>query len=480
MEDLAREFLRDTLELWHLQGTVDPGEPPLLATIALESGARVWIERAERGVPFRWNVRWREAGAAAGTASERSGRPCTSIAAVLNAMRLALGIDRGKALRVASRAPHIRRDAASSHTSETRAAGRARDVAPQSSPSAPIPVSVITGFLGSGKTTLLGRLLRHPAIGRTAVIINEFGEIGLDHELVEASTETLIALPNGCLCCKVRSDLTLTLLDLAARRAAGTVPAFERVVIETSGLADPAPILHALISDPDLAALYEFDRVVTTVDTIAGISTLDRHRESVNQIALAERIVLTKTDICEREPEAILRRISTINPRAHVVRAVRGEIDPSALFGGVVGQSSRDAMLLDAFAEGGGDVAHSHTDEITSASLVREQPISAVTLALFLAALAENCGPDLLRMKGIVCVAEARERPAIVHGVQHVYHAPAWLDDWPSDDRRTRMVFIARDFRPSWACRLLDVIEAEVHREARARTPARQTHYSST
>ena len=469
MEDLLRDFLRDTLALWHVRGAVERGEGSVVAIIALEDGARVWVERLPQG-PFRWNVRCNLASAAPDRAREIRSRPCASVPGVLNAMRLVLGVDRGTPLRVAAPVPE-RVKSTRTHTTEKLGDSSARDGTLNGSRSRATSVSVITGFLGSGKTTLLGRLLTHPSMTRTAVIINEFGEIGLDHELVETSAETFVALSNGCLCCKVRSDLTLTLMDLAARRAAGTVPAFDRVVIETSGLADPAPILHALMSDPDLAPFYELETVITTVDAVTGLSTLDRHGESVTQLALADRVVLTKTDLCDTQTKALLERIARINPRVGVMRALRGEIDPSALFEGTARESARETTLLEAFSHDV-HVPHSHSDEITSASLVRDEPVSAVTLALFLSALAENCGADLLRMKGIVAVTEQPDRPAVVHGVQHVYHAPVWLDRWPSDDHRTRMVFIARGFSPEWACALLQLIEQEVNEELRARVQA--------
>jgi G3E family GTPase len=473
MEALFRDFLRDTLDLWRVRATVEPGEAPIVATISTEDGARLWIERQAQGAPFRWRLRCREAGASEGSPREQRPRPCASISGVLNAMRLALGIDRGTPVRVA--APVAERSPNAPTDPYTTPAGHdssASEVPAARSANGPTPVSVITGFLGSGKTTLLGRLLRHPSMSGAAVIINEFGEVGLDHELVETSTETFVTLSNGCLCCKVRSDLTATLMDLAARRAAGTVPPFEHVVIETSGLADPAPILHALMSDADLSPIYELDTVVTTVDAITGLPTLERHIESVNQVALADRIVLTKTDVCGTRTDSVLGRIARINPRVSVLRAVRGEIDPADLFARMAGESPSHRALLDALDSQDTHVAHRHRDEITSASLVRDEAISAVTLALFLSAIAENCGADLLRMKGIVFVAEQPDRPAVVHGVQHVYHAPVWLERWPSDDHRTRMVFIARDFSPNWARTLLHLIEEEVRQELRVRARA--------
>jgi G3E family GTPase len=331
-----------------------------------------------------------------------------------------------------------------------------------------IPVSVITGFLGSGKTTLLARLLRDPAMGRTAVIVNEFGAIGLDHDFIEVSDESFVQLSSGCLCCNVRSDLVLTLGDLAARRAAGTVPQFERVVVETSGLADPAPILHALMTDRDLCDIYALDGVVTTVDAVAGLATLDQHAESLRQAAVADRIVLTKTDVPEARTGALRARLAAINPGAPVLPVVRGNIAPSALFdAGLFSAAGKHPdvpawLAHEAVAERRGNAHAHHREDITTFCVVRDEPVRAVTLALLLSALAENCGADLLRMKGIVRVAEEPDRPAVIHGVQHVYHAPVWLARWPSGDRRTRMVFIGRNIRESWVRALLDLLDAEV------------------
>ncbi|MGH8619745.1 MAG: CobW family GTP-binding protein [Burkholderiales bacterium] len=330
-----------------------------------------------------------------------------------------------------------------------------------------IPVSVLTGFLGSGKTTLLGRLLRDPAMSRTAVIINEFGAIGLDHELIETSDENVVRLSNGCLCCNVRSDLVLTLGDLAARRAAGDVPAFERVVVETTGLADPAPILQALMTDRAVGEAYALDGVVTTVDAVNGLATLARYAESLRQAAVADRIVLTKTDLPGAQAAAVMDRLAALNPGAPVLPAVQGAIAPAALFDAglysATGKHPDVQAWLAHEAVAGASHAHDHHPEVMQTfCIVRETPVHAATLALFLSALAENCGADLLRMKGIVRVAEQPDRPAVIHGVQHVYHAPVWLNRWPSDDRRTRLVFIGRNIRESWVRNLLDLLDAEV------------------
>jgi G3E family GTPase len=323
----------------------------------------------------------------------------------------------------------------------------------------PIPVSVLTGFLGSGKTTLLAHLLRQPELSRAAVIINEFGEIGLDHELVAASEDTVIALTTGCLCCKVRSDLTETLHDLLRRRDAGTVPQkFDHIVIETSGLADPAPILHALMTDPGLAERVTLGSVVTTVDAVAGEGTLAREAVSRKQVAVADRIVMSKLDLTDGDAAGLLRRVAALNPAAPTLRAVRGRIDAADFFGTSNARPEIDAWLGDAHAH-----EHAHHDgEIKAFALVRTAPIRAVALTLFLEALAEHCGADLLRLKGIVHIAESPERPAAIHGVQHVFHAPAWLERWPSADRTSRMVFITRRIPQHWVELLLDAISAEV------------------
>jgi G3E family GTPase len=326
-----------------------------------------------------------------------------------------------------------------------------------------IPVCVLTGFLGSGKTTLLGKLLKSPEFARTAVIINEFGEIGLDHDLIETSDESFVTLQTGCLCCTIRGDLVLTLADVLRRRDEGTVTPFDRVVIETSGLADPAPILHAVMSDDALVERLTLAGVVTTVDAVHGADTLERQPESVKQVAVADRLVLTKTDVVTETPAALTDRLAALNPSAPVLPASFGDIDPARLFDARIWDPS--GKLPDLTGDEHGHHAHDrnrHDARIACFALLRDEPIPAVALTLFLEVLAEHCGADLLRLKGIVAIAESPERPAVIHGVQHMFHAPAFLARWPSDDRRSRLVFIARDLPREFAEALLDAIEAEV------------------
>ena len=312
-----------------------------------------------------------------------------------------------------------------------------------------VPVAIVTGFLGSGKTTLISRILRDRAFARTAVIVNEFGEIGLDHELIASSDENLMALTTGCLCCAVRSDLVATLLDLRRRS-----DAYDRVLIETSGLADPAPILHALMTDRDVAQHHILGGITTVVDTLHAEATLDRHPEAIRQVALADAILLSKTDIAE--PSGTLRaRLAALNPEA----ALQGarHVAPSMLFAGTT--QKRDATP---YAK--------HSDGIESFVLQRDRPVPALALTLLLQALAEHCGSRLLRMKGLVNIEEMPGQPAVIHGVQHVFAAPEFLDRWPSADTTTRMVFITQGVPRYFPARLLDVIEQEV-RDAMEQTP---------
>jgi G3E family GTPase len=327
-----------------------------------------------------------------------------------------------------------------------------------------IEALILTGFLGSGKTTLLGHLLRQPGFSRTAVIINEFGEVGLDHDLLEASEDSIIELQTGCVCCKIRNDLATIFQELLRRRDEGSITPFTRVVIETSGLADPAPILQTLMTDPMVAGRIVLSGVVTTIDAVIGADTLEREELSVKQAAIADRLVLTKTDLTGTIPLSLTSKLRALNATAPIVAAQRGQIDPACLFDGRVYDpltKSFDAQSwLRADANSYGRARQSHN--VDAYAIVRRDPIRAVALTLFLEAVSEHCGADLLRLKGIVNVLESPDRPAVIHGVQHVFHSPSWLPRWPSDDRDSRIVFIARGVPRAWVNALLEAIDAEV------------------
>jgi G3E family GTPase len=326
-----------------------------------------------------------------------------------------------------------------------------------------LPVSLITGFLGSGKTTLLNHLLRHPGMGDSAVIINEFGEVALDHLLVEAIDGEVAVLASGCICCTLRSDLQQTLRDLLVRRDCGEVPAFSRILVETTGLADPAPIVQLLLNNPLVSHFVRLDAIVTTVDAANGARQIDKHTEAVKQAALADRLLLTKTDLVSAETIADLRlRLAALNPGAtqHVV--TNGEVAPEALFGAALFDPSRKTADVqrwineEAYESQGNDQGHDHNvhdhgvhehgahhHDINAFCLTSDQPLPWDALATWLGRLRHGAGDDLLRVKGILNVA-GENAPVAIHGVHHVFHPPVLLDAWPDADHRSRIVFIAR------------------------------------
>jgi G3E family GTPase len=337
-------------------------------------------------------------------------------------------------------------------------------------PSDPIPVTIITGFLGSGKTTLLAGLLRHPAMGQTAVIINEFGEIGLDHDLIESCDETDVTLMGGCLCCTVKGDLSKTMQRLHSQRDLGEVPRFERLVIETTGLANPAPVLQSIMADRELERHYRLDGVVTLVDAVNGRSTLDRHLEALKQAAVADRLVITKTDVASLdEVSALKAKLAGLNPAATVLEVEHGDISPERLLNaGLFDPTSKSPdverwLNEEAYTHQHHDHHHHHDvnrhdDDIRAFCIRHDRPISSAAASFFLDVLMAERGADLLRVKGMINIAEAPETPMVIHGVQHVVHAPAYLDAWPSTDRDSRLVFIVRDMTKEQIERLFQVL----------------------
>jgi len=323
-------------------------------------------------------------------------------------------------------------------------------------PPAPIPLTVLTGFLGAGKTSLLNRLLKDPALARAAVIINEFGEIGLDHLLVEHVEDGVMLLSTGCLCCTMRGDLVNTLEKLLRGLDNGRMT-FDRVIIETTGLADPAPVLHTAMVHPYFVMRFRLDGIVTVVDAINGAATLDAHIEAVKQVAVADRLVLTKTDLIDsaerRDAAAQLReRLAALNPAAPVIEAARASV--TQLIGCGLYDAERkipDVKRWLAEEAYGHDDHHHHHDvnrhdeAIRAFTLASERAIPFSAFEMFLDLLRSMHGPNLLRVKGIVKLAEAPEQPVVIHGVQHIFHPPVTLAAWPDEDRRTRLVFIVND-----------------------------------
>jgi G3E family GTPase len=452
-ETALRGLITDSLLLWGVWGRCVWTKDGLLVSTVL--GRRVLVRRAsEAERPARWimQVLAEKGGAAC------PDRPAGSIVGLLGALRKALGAAQAgrQALRVVPSPGQI---SPIQHGAQARRSEPARSDNPASSPeelAETTPVSVVTGFLGSGKTTLIQKVLRDRRFARTAVIVNEFGEIGLDHEVLASSSDALIRLSTGCLCCAVRSDLIETLLDLHRRRADGEVD-FERIIIETSGLADPVPILQSLMTDEAVATLFVIDGVLTLADAVHGPATMATHVEARRQVAVADRILVTKTDVTAASAD-FLDALRALNPNAPYASAVDGAATLDWLF---ERDGSRD-IRREAETFMTGDCAPRHSGTYQSIVLTSASPIPALALTLLLQALADHAGERLLRVKGLVQVAEMPDRPALVHGVQHVFAAPEWLEAWPSPDQHTRIVFIGSSIPRRWPARLLEVVTEDV------------------
>lgn len=363
-----------------------------------------------------------------------------------------------------------------------------------------IPVSIITGFLGAGKSTLLNRILKDPAMHDAAVIINEFGEVGIDHMLVEASNDSVIELSDGCLCCTVRGELVDTLAELIDGMQTGKIKPLSRIVIETTGLADPAPVMQSVMGHPAIAQHFDLDGVITVVDLVHGLSTLDTYPEAVRQVAVADRLILTKAGLAEpRARTALVGRLRLVNPRAELTDGDTPEAGSAAILAnGLYDPTSKipdvNRWLKDeapadkqghshhhdhdhdhdhdhcelcdhdghdhGHAHHGHDHHHDvnrHDDRIRSYSIVHDQPIDPLALEMFIDILRSSQGEKLLRMKAVVALTDRPDRPLVLHGVQSIFHPPVRLAAWPDPtDRRTRLVLITRDLDESYVRELFD------------------------
>jgi G3E family GTPase len=376
-----------------------------------------------------------------------------------------------------------------------------------------IPVTLVTGFLGSGKTTLINAALRSPELANTVVVVNEFGEVGLDHKLFARSSDSVVVLENGCLCCTVRSDLVGTLNSLFHSRQAGEIPFFDNVVIETSGLAEPGPVLQAFLSEPTLDGLYRVASVLTLVDAVNWRGTSEEHDESVRQVALAEKIRITKRDLTEGdrdEVEAGIRHdLRSINPSAEIdlvdwtsasvaklltskgFDAADPHADPRPWLNVEAHLASAESHC-DACEHGHRSHDHSHHQHephshfnhlrdkaIESFVLTREAPLSREELQFLLDGIAQNLGAGLLRVKGLVNVAEEPGRPAVIQGAQHLLHTMTWLDQWPDDNDRTQIVFITQGIPRANLKDIIDLLDRVSSRTFRARAKGRQAKEQS-
>ncbi len=328
------------------------------------------------------------------------------------------------------------------------------------------PIFVLTGFLGSGKTTLLNHMLKHPALKNAAVLINEFGEVGIDHQLVETIDKDTVLLSSGCICCTIRDDLKNAILELHEKRAKGLIPAFERIVVETTGLADPSPIMYTLMADTQLRYHYRLGTIISTVDAVNGLSQLDEFDEALKQATVADRLVLTKTDLATpADIDRLRARLKTLNMAAEIIVAKFGALDVEALLTADLYDPSRKgqdvARWLAEEAREAADEHHYHVDRsrhdahIHSFCLTYDQPLDWTVFGIWLTMLLHTHGQNVLRVKGILNVVGV-DTPVVINGVQHIVHPPFHLAAWPDQDRRSRIVFIVRDLTQA---RILDSLD---------------------
>ncbi len=315
-----------------------------------------------------------------------------------------------------------------------------------------IPVNIVTGFLGSGKTSIIQRLLASPRLEETAVLVNEFGEIGLDHHLYQGLAESTLLMENGCVCCAIRGDLKDGLRDLFSQLTRGEIPPFRRVIVETSGLADPVPIAYTVQSEPVIRHHFRLGNIVTAVDAVSGESQLQHYAESVKQAAIADRLIVTKSDIATDDQVARLHAaLRRLNGAAQIIDGARDPLDPDILFAAEstregMDQSAASAWIADDHeAVDTGSAAaldHSHTGSVTSFTVTYDRPLDWTAFGVWMTMLLHCHGDRVLRIKGLLNV-EGLPAPVLINGVQHVVHAPDHLAAWPNEDRRSRLIFIA-------------------------------------
>ena len=320
-----------------------------------------------------------------------------------------------------------------------------------------IPVNVITGFLGSGKTTLLQRLLASPKLANTAVLINEFGEVSLDHLLLDVVDQETVILESGCVCCTIRGDLAEAIRELHSKRERGIIPRFDRLAIETTGLADPAPIVSTLLAEPVIRNHFRLGNVIVTVDAVNAELHLRNNEESRKQAAIADRLVLTKSDIADAKTLGSAKQaLVQLNATAPIIDVHEETFDPDDLMAGDLYNTKAKAAEVARWLERQGHASHDHThdvhshhaDDIETFSLIVDEPIDWTAFGIWLTMLLHRHGEQVLRVKGILNV-EGQATPVVIHGVQHIMHPPAHLEAWPDEDRRSRIVFILRGLDPA-------------------------------
>ncbi len=358
-----------------------------------------------------------------------------------------------------------------------------------------IPVTLVTGFLGSGKTTLINAALRAPEMSKTVVVVNEFGEIGLDHQLVTSSSDQVMVLENGCLCCTVRSDLVGTLNGLYHDRAAGRIPDFEHVVIESSGLAEPGPILQAFLSEPTLDGLFRVATVITLVDVVNWKGTAERHDEALRQVAFADKVLLSKLELAtDPGTEAAVRAdIADLNPTAQIMpvdlspKVVAALLTAPGFDAANPKADPRPWLKLTEHLGKHHDHDHDHDHDhhehdahyhlrgkgVESFVLLRETPLSREELSFLLDGISQNLGSGLLRVKGLVNIAGEPGKPAVIQGAQHLLHTMTWLDRWPDKDHRTRIVFITQGITGKELREIVELLDRVGQRTFKARERAR-------